>query len=506
MRAARAPGLQDHSKSRQIVGNQASQEGKTFNVAAGEPSLVSSSNPVPLLAEVISIGDELTNGQRLDTNSQWLSQQLGDLGIATLRHTTVGDDLGQNIEALRQAAGRAEVVICTGGLGPTLDDLTRQAMAEAFDRPLQLDASSLEHIQQMFRQRGREMPERNRSQAMFPAGSQTIPNPHGSAPGIDLAVPCPASKSGRASRLFALPGVPAEMKQMWRETVLLRIEQMLSSGQGPLRYHVLKVFGIGESDVEVKLPDLIDRQRIPTVGITVSRATITLRIACRARTDDEFQQAIAATVAEIRQALGDMVFAEGNVDLEHVVTQQLRQRNLSLACIEIGAASWISDWMLSAADGTHQGEVTAPAEQFAGGIAFPTLAQARHWLAETPPARATDATSAESPDGAPTPSDEPWRSLARQTCERFKTDIGLVVGTYPFASEMEAGHRAFDFVFACGWNDQVHIERRQMGGHPDVLGPRAAKTGLDIVRRQLMLSPLPTTDSPRLDREESARG
>ncbi len=235
-------------------------------------------------AEVISVGDELTSGQRLDTNSQWISQRLGELGIRTIRHTTVGDDLSANISAFREAAARARYVIVSGGLGPTLDDLTREAMATAFDCPLQLHEPSLAHIEQMFVRRSRPMPERNRVQAMLPQGSQPIPNPHGTAPGIDLQI---ASGTNRC-RMFALPGVPAELKQMWQETVEPRIENELGSTEGPLRYYAIKVYGIGESDVEVKLPTLIARSRIPTVGITVSRATITLRIAGRARTEETF--------------------------------------------------------------------------------------------------------------------------------------------------------------------------------------------------------------------------
>ena len=221
-------------------------------------------------AEVIAIGDELTSGQRLDTNSKWLSQELSNLGIRTVRHTTIGDDLAHNVDALRQAAQRVDIVVCTGGLGPTLDDLTRQAFADAFDAPLELDEDSLEHIRQLFVSRGRDMPERNRAQALFPRGSQTIPNPHGSAPGIDF------TSAKDSCRFFALPGVPAEMTEMWFHTVVPRIESMAANPLGPLRFHAVKVFGIGESDVEVRLPELISRDRIPTVGITVSRATITL--------------------------------------------------------------------------------------------------------------------------------------------------------------------------------------------------------------------------------------
>src|SRR6187401_1169113 len=154
-------------------------------------------------AEIIAIGDELTSGQRLDTNSQWLSERLGEIGIPVGFHTTVGDDLESNIAVFRAAIERAEVVIATGGLGPTADDLTREAIAAAAGVDLIEDAGALEHIKNLFARRKREMPERNKLQAQFPRGSRVVPNPEGTAPGIDLTV----ARSGREPcRVFALPG------------------------------------------------------------------------------------------------------------------------------------------------------------------------------------------------------------------------------------------------------------------------------------------------------------
>ncbi len=407
-------------------------------------------------AEVISIGDELTSGQRLDTNSQWLSQQLGELGIQTTRHTTVGDDLANNIDAIGLAASRVDFVIVTGGLGPTLDDLTRQAIAEAFGCPLELHLESLQKIQHMFARRNREMPERNRTQALFPRGSLVIPNPHGSAPGIDLQV----HQGVRSCRIIALPGVPAEMKQMWFESVVPRLEHALGMQQGRLRYHAIKLFGIGESDVEVKLPDLIDRQRVPTVGITVSRATITLRIAARAKDDAHFASLIEPTIQEIYSAVGELIFGQGEDELEHAVLRQLKESSRSLATLEVGAASWVCDWIL---------RITDPADScFRGGISFPNETDAAQWLST--PAQG-------SPDF--------WANLARQTKTRFQSDIGLAVGIYPTPQAMEDSQSAFLFHFAIALGDDVVSIDKEMGGHPDVLGPRVAKTALDLLRRQL---------------------
>ncbi len=175
-------------------------------------------------AEIISIGDELTSGQRLDTNSQWLSQQLSDLGVRVLFHSTVGDDLDANINVFQTAANRADIVVSTGGFGPTADDLTGFRWPNLSIVHWSFVRMRCKHIEQMFARREEPMPERNRDQAFFPQTSRIIPNPHGTAPGIDLTV--------NGCRFFALPGVPAEMVQMWSESVRKRlIEEMGSRKQ-----------------------------------------------------------------------------------------------------------------------------------------------------------------------------------------------------------------------------------------------------------------------------------
>ena len=278
-------------------------------------------------AEIISIGDELTSGQRLDTNSKWISERLGELGVKTVFHTTVGDRMSDNVDAFRTAARRADIVIASGGLGPTADDLTREAMAIAFDAPLELRDEAIAHIESLFAMRKRPMPERNRSQAMFPKDSRIIDNPHGTAPGIDLipaSIFCAPEKS---SRIFALPGVPAEMMQMFLSTVQVRLKQEQGVGQKRWFFYCIKVFGIGESDVEKMIPDLIARERDPVVGITVSKATITLRIAALCSTEEEFQTKIQPTVAEIHDKLGMLVFAEGEIDLDEATHLLLNQQH-----------------------------------------------------------------------------------------------------------------------------------------------------------------------------------
>lgn len=414
-------------------------------------------------AEIIAIGDELVSGQRLDTNSRWISSQLCDLGIQPIAHTTVADDLAINIEAFRTAANRADVIICTGGLGPTKDDLTRQSIAEAFDKPLILDEAILEKIRGLFTRRNREMPANNRIQAMFPQGSQVIPNPHGSAPGIDLQI-----EANDGCRILALPGVPAEMKQMWALSVVPRLDALLGTDLGALRHHTIKMFGIGESDVEMRLPELIARGRQPQVGITVSRATISLRIAARAKQQEDFDELIRPTRQEIETALGDLIFGSGEDELEHSVSRLLAHKGMSLSSVEIGAASWINDWMLTA-----QGN---QATTYRGGLGFSSVDVANQWV---------DRASHEPMEKT---TDEFWSSLVRQVREEFRSDLALGVGVYPSYTDMENSTKAFEPVFVIASQSDVKIVRQSMGGHPDVLGPRIGKTGLDHVRRWLMES------------------
>src|SRR5262249_49935229 len=160
----------------------------------------------PMKAEIISIGSELTSGQNLDTNAQWLSQRLAEIGIPVGWHTTVADDLEDNVAAFRIATSRAGLVLVTGGLGPTLDDRLREALARAAAAELFFQGPCGEHIKVPFPRRNRAMPERNRVQAMLPAGAEPIPNPHGTAPGMWMRI-------GDAA-IACMPGVPSEMFAM----------------------------------------------------------------------------------------------------------------------------------------------------------------------------------------------------------------------------------------------------------------------------------------------------
>lgn len=315
-------------------------------------------------AEIIALGSELVNGSKLDTNSQWLSTELAALGVDVTRHATIGDSLPDMVEALTSAATRVPLVIITGGLGPTLDDLTRQAMAAAAGVELHTDEEALAGIRHMFESRGREMPERNTIQAMFPEGAGVIPNPRGTAPGIDFTIR--AAGSPDPCRLIALPGVPSEMKPMFHESVAPRLG---GSGRVIRRFRI-HCFGAGESQIEETLGEITARGHDPEVGITASSATITLRIVARGASGDECLARISTTQQLIEQRLGNLIFGYEDDELPDVVVRMLQERRQTVSVIENLTAGRVSEWLHARdeAGNTVRGGLVIGATRTAGTI------------------------------------------------------------------------------------------------------------------------------------------
>jgi nicotinamide-nucleotide amidase len=276
-------------------------------------------------AEIIAIGSELVSGQSLDTNSYWLSQQLTALGIAVAFHTTLGDVLDDHLVAFKNAVTRADVVVMTGGLGPTQDDLTREALALCAGVPLVEDAESLAAIAAMFARRNRVMSERNRVQALFPIGATPLPNPVGTAPGIWMQI-------NRAA-IACLPGVPHEMKLMFRDQVTPRLR---ANGLVNLVtvHRKINLFGKGESEIEAQAMDLTTRGRVPEVGITAHDSTISFRITATATSEDEARLLIEPTAELIYERFGSLVVGEGSDDVPEAVAAQLARANATLATAE----------------------------------------------------------------------------------------------------------------------------------------------------------------------------
>ena len=413
-------------------------------------------------AEVISIGDELTTGQRLDTNSQWLSQRLGELGIRVLYHTTVADELAANVRVFREALERADLVVATGGLGPTDDDLTREAISQATGKPLELDDPALAHIRGMFASRRREMPQKNVVQAMFPAGSRIVPNPNGTAPGIDMDVP--RGERGDA-RLFALPGVPAELREMWHATVAGQLHRAGGGKPRVIRHRRVKCFGVGESDLEQMLPDLIRRGRTPAVGITVNNATITLRITAEGDTPCGCDEAMEPTIQTIHQSLGTLVFGREDDELEHAVIRLLGERGATLATAEWGTGGLVAHWLsdVQDANGAYVGGVFSPNKEVLTSV----LGVAPELVDKHGPV-----------------SKEVVEAMAIGCRENCSANYGLAVGEFP-GGETAAGAPG-RFFLALATRDGVAVKSPHYAGHPAILKARSAKQALDFLRLSLL--------------------
>ncbi|QOV91190.1 competence/damage-inducible protein A [Humisphaera borealis] len=282
-------------------------------------------------AIILSVGDELVLGQTVDTNSAWISQQLAAIGCDIIGHRTVGDDQALIEIAIAEAASLADVIIVSGGIGPTEDDLTRQAIAAVNEVELVVDEKWLAEIEGFFRKLGRRMPETNRIQAMIPAGAQLLWNTCGTAAGV-MAMIKSIDVEGEDDNeelvatevpLFATPGVPKEMKAMFTRDVLPWLKQR--TGGAVILSRILHTFGQGESAVAEKLGELMTRGRNPSVGTTVSGGIVSLRLNARYPSLEEATAKLEETAARCHAELGDLIYGQDDVPLATVVARLLLQ-------------------------------------------------------------------------------------------------------------------------------------------------------------------------------------
>ena len=287
-------------------------------------------------AAILSIGDELSLGQSLDTNSRWVADRLTNLGVTTIEHVTIGDDESLTADTFRRLASRADLIVSTGGLGPTLDDLTRQALASVLGEVLITDDEALATLIARFTARGRVMSDLQRLQSLRPPSARMLPNPNGTAPGLHAVVKIPAGSSSASSPrsvdVFCLPGPPGEMKPMFEAQVTPAIR--LEAGRRVMT-HFIHLAGIGEGDAAAKLGQLMDRARVPLVGITASGGVLTCRVRYDGVLDEsEVKRLIDDTDQLIRQALGVHVFGQGSDTVVSSVLNDMASRGETLACVE----------------------------------------------------------------------------------------------------------------------------------------------------------------------------
>ncbi|MEK6207557.1 MAG: CinA family nicotinamide mononucleotide deamidase-related protein [Chloroflexota bacterium] len=301
-------------------------------------------------AELLSIGTELLLGQIVDTNANYLAGRLALLGIDCLHMQTVGDNLGRAKQAFERALSRSDLVVATGGLGPTEDDLTREAIAAALGETPTVDPGLAADLVAWFSGRGMAMPDRNRKQAWLIPSARALPNPNGTAPGWDV------QKNGK--RIIAMPGVPREMTPMWES-----LEPSLTSGDA-LRWRTLKLLGIGESAVEEKLGELV-RSTSPTVATYAKNDGVHVRVADKAQTPQVADERVAEMERTIRARLGEYVWGADDETLPQVIGRGLLARNWRLAVAESLSSGDIARALADARDAERwfAGAIVRPAAE-----------------------------------------------------------------------------------------------------------------------------------------------
>ncbi len=291
------------------------------------------SNAKPISAEIITTGTEILLGEIVDTNAAWIAQHLRDAGVDLFFKTTVGDNLDRLRSVIELGLTRSDVLIVSGGLGPTADDITRQAIAEAAGTELRLDAGALRVLEERFARFGAKMTDNNRQQALIPEGATLIPNPVGTAPGFILE-----TDSGA---IVAVPGVPREMMRLMQDTVLPYLRTRAGYDR-VIRRHILRTVGIGESALDDLLGPLM-LERNPTVGLAAKTAQVDIRITASDQSVEGADTLIEQVALEVRRLVGPYIYSETpGEELESVLVDLLADRNKTFAVYETNTAGRIA--------------------------------------------------------------------------------------------------------------------------------------------------------------------
>ncbi len=347
-------------------------------------------------AEILTIGDEVLRGEIVDSNKSLLSDRLLSLDIETHFHVSVRDDPADMTDAFLRAAERSDVVLVSGGLGPTRDDITSEVLAQAFGRELVLDEEALETIRAFFRGIGREMTENNAKQAWFPESAGVLSNPIGTAPGFVI--------EERGALFFCLPGVPRELSRMMEEQVLPRLARRTGAGQ-VVRARLLRTFGMGESTLDAELEDIAAEGDV-TLGFRTAFPENFLRPVARAATAEEAEAKLDRVCQAIRERLGPLVYAEGDQTLPTVVGHLLRGTGQTLAVAESCTGGLIAEQIT---------DVAGASDYFLGGVVA-YANEAKQALLGVPAALLEEHGAVSEPV---------VRAMAEGVRERFDADFGL---------------------------------------------------------------------------------
>jgi nicotinamide-nucleotide amidase len=417
--------------------------------------------------ETVAVGTELLLGQITDTNAQWMGERLAAIGADVLHHDVVGDNLDRIVETLRLAASRADVVLVCGGLGPTEDDITRDAIAVVADRPLVFH----DELEAMLREKftrwssAGAMPESNLRQAYVPEGARWIVPDRGTAPGliVDLADDVP---------VYAMPGVPDEMREMMEGTVL---PELRARAGGAIVSRVLRVAGMGESAVAERLADLFAASANPSVAYLASMGEVKVRLTAKAATADEASSLLAPLAEEVAIRLGDVVFTTEDGSLEQVVVRLLGERGVSLACAESLTGGGVGERLTS---------VAGASASFRGSAVVYTREMKQRVLG-VPDEALVDGTVTEACALA----------MARGARELFGADLALAL-TGAAGPEPHDGAPPGTIWVAIVGDDVEHARGFLSRGERDRVRRWAEQGGLDLVRRHLQGVALPATSLP----------
>jgi nicotinamide-nucleotide amidase len=408
-------------------------------------------------AEIIAVGSELLTPLRTDTNSLWLTERLNSVGVEVKLKTIVGDDDARLEETIRDAHKRSGVVILTGGLGPTEDDITRKIAARALGRRLMLDEKVLEEIRARFLHWGRKMPEINARQAMVIEGAEVLPNPNGSAPGMYL------EHEGRA--VVLLPGPPREMKPMFDDHVLPK----LSGRAGAVRVvrRVLRVAGLGESAVDERIAPVYTQYKNPQTTILFTNTDIEIHLTAQAKSEAEAELLLDGLSGQIEERLGDAVFAFRGEKMEEVVGLRLAVGGFTLAVAESCTGGLIAHRLT---------EVPGSSTYFTEGVVtYSNEAKTRLLGVPGELIESHGAVSAEVAE-----------AMAAGVKRRAGTDFGLAVtgiaGPGGGTEEKPVG------LVYVALADDAHAEHRRLmlPGDRHLIRWRASQFALDLLRRRLM--------------------
>ena len=414
--------------------------------------------PLPMLsAEIIAIGSELLTPERSDTNSLWLTEKLNEIGIEVKLKTVVGDDAARLEETIKDAFNRSNVVITTGGLGPTEDDITRQIAARAVGRELVFDEKVLDGIREKFARMNREMPEINRRQAYVIEGAEVLDNPNGSAPGILFAED--------EKFLIILPGPPREMKPMFEEKVLPRLRQ--NAGEVSVRRRILRVAGMGESAIDEQIAPIYKQYENPQTSILFNRSEVEVQLTARGKTEAEAETLLDEVSDKIAEKLGASVFARNGELMEEVVGRILTERKQTVATAESCTGGLIAQRL------TETGGSSA---YFMEGIVSYSNEAKMHSL--NVPKELLDKHGAVSAEVA--------EAMARGALERAKTDFAIsvtgIAGPGGGSEEKPVG------LVYLGFADKNGTEHRKLNlpGDRYLIRWRSSQAALDLLRRKLL--------------------